>query len=103
MLSPNETTMANPRPANDPRSLMVARTKLSTFDLSSSNSGRQMALVALRRLPIQPIPEYVAISRPVMPMPSGLATTLSITAVIGSASPAGSSAATWSSSSVSNS
>ena len=80
VLSPNDTTIATPRPASDPRSLRVATTKLSTVDLSSSNSGRQIALVALRRLPIQPMPEYNAISRPTMPTPSGLATTLSISA-----------------------
>ena len=73
---------------------MVAMTKLSTVALSSSNSGRQIALVALRRLPIQPIPEYNAISRPTMPTPSGLATTLSINAMIGAASSSGSRMAT---------
>ena len=78
-------------------------TKLSTVALSSSNSGRQIALVALRRLPIQPIPEYSAISRPTIPTPRGLATTLSINPVIGAASSAGRTSATWFSSWSSNS
>ena len=77
----SETTIATPRPASEPRSLTVATTMLSAVDLSSSNSGRQIARIALRRLPIQPMPEYSAISRPTMPTPSGLATTLSISAV----------------------
>ena len=102
-LSPSDTTIATPRPASDPRSFRVATTKLSTVALSSSNSGRQIALVALRRLPIQPMPEYSAISRPTIPTPSGFATTLSISPVMGAASSAGSTSATWFSSSVSNS
>jgi len=86
VLSPSETVIATASPASDPRSFSVAMTMLSTSALFSSNSGRQIALVALRRLPIQPIPAYNAISRPGMPMTSGLSTTFWISGVIFAAS-----------------
>ena len=89
-LRPSETTMATASPASAPRSLTVAMKRLSAVALPVSNSLPHNARMALRRLPIQPIPEYRAISRPTMPTPSGLATTLSISAMIGSAMPAGS-------------
>lgn len=68
-------------------------TRLSAVALPVSNCLPHNARTALRRLPIQPIPEYKAISRPTMPTPRGLATTLSIRATIGSAISFGSIAA----------
>ena len=66
--SASETTSARPSPASIHRLRNNVAKKLSeAISWLSSKSGRHWACTACRTLPIQPIPEYSASTRPMMP------------------------------------